>query len=114
MVRFAGVSRHQHWHRRHFCRSKAVFVGIIGMFISSGRFFGFLPGILIVLLFVAPSLFGVPAIQLYLKKKWRNTDWPGTKVSWRRTVAAYILVAVSSNFAYLVLALGYASLANIL
>ena len=93
----------------------AIVVGIVGLnFLQFGGFFAFLPGLLVIVFAVVPSVFGVPAILLYVRKKWFYTDWQGSKVSWRRTVTAYVLVAVAANLAYLLFAFGYAGLVGAL
>jgi hypothetical protein len=59
---------------------------------------------------ILPPLLGLPALQFYLKGQWRSSAWVEGKVSWRRTVAAYILTAVTANLAYLAFAVVFAGL----
>jgi hypothetical protein len=94
----------------------AAVVGVIGLALGGSMlgFFGAVPGLLIALLVVIPSLFGVPAIWLYLRRKWRYTDWPGKDTSFRRVVAAYIVVALAANVTYLVFIVGYTAMIGIL
>lgn len=74
----------------------------------------------VVVVIMLPVVLGLPAIFLYVRRQYWHTDWPdaqdtkGPHVSWRRTVVAYILVAVAANIGYLAFAFGFAALTGAL
>jgi len=65
-------------------------------------------GVLIAVLIGLPVAFAVPGVIYLLKRHWRSFD-----VYRRQAVTAYIVVILVANFAYLVLAFGYAALIGI-
>ena len=71
-------------------------------------------GLGVAIAIILPSLLGLYALQFYLKGQWKHYAWLGAKVSWRRTAAGYILVAVTANVAYLVFAVAFAGLVGAL
>jgi hypothetical protein len=71
---------------------------------------GYFAAVAVAMVIILPPLLGLPALQFYLKGQWRSSAWVEGKVSWRRTVAAYILTAVTANLAYLAFAVVFAGL----
>jgi hypothetical protein len=66
---------------------------------------GFVAVLIVAALVVLAALFGVPSILLFLKRHQRSLG-----ISTGRMVAAYIVVVLVANSAYLALAFGYAAL----
>jgi positive regulator of sigma E activity len=70
---------------------------------------GFMAGLIVAALVILVALFGVPSILLFLRRNQRRLG-----VSRGRAAAAYIVVVLVANAAYLALAFGYAALMGVI
>ena len=72
-------------------------------------YLGYIAGLIVAALVILPVLFGVPGVLVFLKRHLRSLD-----ASKGRAVAAYIVVILATNLAYVALAFGYAALMGII
>jgi hypothetical protein len=66
---------------------------------------GFAAGLIVAMLVILAALFGVPSILVFTRRDGRKLG-----ISGGRAAAAYVVVALVANFAYLAFALGYTAL----
>jgi hypothetical protein len=66
---------------------------------------GFVAGLIVAMLVILAALFGVPSILVFTRRDGRKLG-----ISGGRAAAAYVVVALVANFAYLAFALGYTAL----
>jgi hypothetical protein len=77
----------------------------MGVFVGSTP--GYVAALVVVAVLISVALFGLPSILLFVRRQRRELG-----VSGRRAAAAYIVVVLVANSAYLALAFGYAALAG--